>query len=200
VRLAGVVHGLLPDQPLPAALLALMLLQHSRRDARVGPDGELVLLSDQDRSRWRADEIATALGLLAPLVGARLDGEARSYLLQALIAAEHARAQRADETDWPRIATLYGELETHTGSPVVRLNRAVAVAEASGPAAGLALLDGLDSVLPQGHRLPAVRAELLVRAGRPVDAESEFARAIAQCDNDAERQHLVRRRVETTCG
>ncbi|HEU4332012.1 MAG TPA: DUF6596 domain-containing protein [Lapillicoccus sp.] len=200
VRLAGVVHDLLPEQPLPAALLALMLLQHSRRDARVGPDGDLVLLPDQDRSRWRGDEIAVALGLLAPLVGAELDGQARSYLLQALIAAEHARAQRAEDTDWARIATLYGELETHTGSPVVRLNRAVAVAEASGPEPGLALLEGLDDVLPDGHRLPAVRGELLVRAGRTGEASAEFERAIARCDNEVERLHLVRRRVETTGG
>jgi RNA polymerase sigma-70 factor (ECF subfamily) len=196
VRLAGVVHSLLPDQPLPTALLALMLLQHSRRDARVGDDGELVLLPDQDRSRWRADEIAVALELLAPLVDAHLDGEARSYLLQALIAAEHATASTADETDWARIAALYGELEAHTGSPVVRLNRAVAVAEASGPEMGLALLDDLDGALPDGHRLPAVRAELLVRAGRANEAAGAFELAIARCGNAVERAHLERRRAE----
>ena len=155
VRLARVVHDLLPEQPLPTALLALMLLQHSRRDARVGPDGRLVLLPDQDRRRWRSDEIAEGLGLLAPLVEADLAGEARSYLLQALIAAEHATAATAADTDWTRIAALYGELETHTGSPVVRLNRAVAVAEASGPEDGLTLLDGLDE--PAARRPPAAR-------------------------------------------
>ncbi len=195
VRLTGVVHDLLPDQPLPTVLLALMLLQHSRRDARIGADGRLVLLPDQDRTRWRTDEITTALGLLAPLVGAELQGEARSYLLQALIAAEHATAARAEDTDWLRIAALYAELETHTGSPVVRLNRAVAVAEASGPEAGLSLLDGLDGALPDGHRLPAVRAELLLRAGQRGEAHREFDLAISRCANDVERAHLERRRA-----
>jgi predicted RNA polymerase sigma factor len=196
VRLAGVVHDLLPDQPLPTALLALMLLQHSRRDARIGADGRLVLLPDQDRTRWRTDEIATALDRLAPLVGADLQGEARSYLLQALIAAEHATATRAEDTEWARIAALYAELDTHTGSPVVRLNRAVAVAEASGPAAGLSLLEDLDAALPDGHRLPAVRAELLLRAGRAGEATREFDVAISRCANDVERAHLERRRAD----
>jgi predicted RNA polymerase sigma factor len=196
VRLARVVHDLVPDQPLPTALLALMVLQHSRRDARVDVEGRLVLLPDQDRSRWHADEITSALSLLAPLVGADLEGEARSYLLQALIAVEHAIAVRAADTDWPRIAGLYAELERHTGSPVVRLNRAVAVAEAAGPAAGLDLLDGLEAALPEGHRLPAVRAELLVRAGRAGEAVAEFDIAVARCGNDVERAHLERRRSE----
>ena len=196
VRLAGVVHHLLPDQPLPTALLALMLLQHSRRDARIAADGRLVLLPDQDRTRWRTDEIATALDLLAPLVNADLQGEARSYLLQALIAAEHATAARAEDTDWTRIAALYAELETHTGSPVVRLNRAVAVAEASGPEAGLSLLEGLDGALPGGHRLPAARAELLLRAGRRHEATREFEVAISRCANDVERAHLERRQAD----
>jgi len=196
VRLAGAVHDLLPDQPLPTALLALMLLQHSRRDARIGADGRLVLLPDQDRTRWRTDEIATALDRLAPLVGADLQGEARSYLLQALIAAEHATATRAEDTEWARIAALYAELDTHTGSPVVRLNRAVAVAEASGPAAGLSLLEDLDAALPDGHRLPAVRAELLLRAGRAGEATREFDVAISRCANDVERAHLERRRAD----
>lgn len=196
VRLAGVVHHLLPDQPLPTALLALMLLQHSRRDARIAADGRLVLLPDQDRTRWRTDEIATALDLLAPLVNADLQGEARSYLLQALIAAEHATAARAEDTDWTRIAALYAELETHTRSPVVRLNRAVAVAEASGPEAGLSLLEGLDGALPGGHRLPAARAELLLRAGRRHEATREFEVAISRCANDVERAHLERRQAD----
>jgi RNA polymerase sigma-70 factor (ECF subfamily) len=192
-----VVHDLVPDQPLPTALLALMLLQHSRRDARLGADGRLVLLPDQDRRLWRPDEIASALHLLAPLVTQDLVGDARSYLLQALIAAEHATAATAADTDWTRIATLYGELETHTGSPVVRLNRAVAVAEAEGPLAGLILLDGLEGQLPEGHRLPAVRAELLVRAGRRNEAATQFDLAVARCGNAVERDHLLRRRAET---
>ena len=150
-----------PDAELDA-LLALMLLQHSRRDARVDEDGGLVLLPDQDRRRWHADEIDEAIALLT---AAECDAPATPYLLQALIAAEHAIAATAADTDWSRIADRYGELEELTGSPVVRLNRAVAVAEADGPLAGLRLLEGLD--LP-GHRLPGVRGELL----RPRPARS----------------------------
>lgn len=168
------------------ALLALMLLQHSRRDARVR-DGGLVLLPDQDRSRWRHDEITEAMELLTPLATA----PPAPYLLQALIAAEHAIAPTAADTDWIRIAARYAELESVTGSPVVRLNRAVAVAEADGPIAGLVLLDGLD--LP-GHRLPATRAELLLRADQYDAARAAFDQAIALCDNDAERAHLTARR------
>ena len=171
------------------ALLALMLLQHARRDARVRYDGDrprLVLLPDQDRSRWRSDEIGEALDLLRPHVLA----PGSPYLLEALIAAEHAVAPSPAATDWVRIAARYAELEELTGSPVVRLNRAVAVAEADGALAGLALLDGLD--LP-GHRLPAVRGELLLRAGRDPEARAAFARALELCGNDAERAHLEER-------
>lgn len=135
------------------ALLALVLLQHSRRDARVR-GGVLVLLPDQDRRLWRTDEVVEALDLLTPLAAG---APSTPWLRQALIAAEHAVAPRAAVTDWPRIARWYAELESLTGSPVVRLNRAVALAEAQGAAAGLRLPDGLD--LP-GHRLPAVRAEI----------------------------------------
>ncbi len=170
------------------ALLALMLLQHSRRDARVDR-GELVLLPDQDRTRWRRDEIDEAIGLLTPLAAR---GTSTPYLLQALIAAEHAVAATVADTDWPRIARWYAELDELTGSPVVRLNRAVAVAEADGPDAALALVADLD--LP-GHRLPAVRAELLARAGRPAEARAAFEAAIGACDHDAERAHLERRRA-----
>ena len=171
------------------ALLALMLLQHARRDARVRYDGDrprLVLLPDQDRSRWHADEIDEALDLLVPHVLA----PGSPYLLEALVAAEHAVAPSPGATDWGRIAARYAELEDLTGSPVVRLNRAVAVAEADGPLAGLALLDGLD--LP-GHRLPAVRGELFRRAGREPAARAAFARALELCGNDAERAHLEER-------
>ncbi len=164
-----------------------MLLQHSRRHARVR-DGELVLLPDQDRSLWVRPEIDEAIALLTPLAHA----PPAPYLLQALIAAEHALTVTAAETDWPRIAERYAELDALTGSPVVRLNRAVAVAEADGPLAGLALLDGVD--LP-GHRLPGVRGELLLRAERYDDARAAFDEAIAACANDAERAHLVRRRA-----
>lgn len=191
IRLVRVLREVVPTE-LPRrteldALLALMVLQHSRRDARVR-DGALVLLPDQDRSRWHRHEIAEAMSLLTPLATA----PPAPYLLQALIAAEHAIAPTGADTAWPRIAARYAELESLTGSPVVRLNRAVAVAEADGPVAGLALLDGLD--LP-GHRLPATRAELLLRAGRHDAARAAFDQAIALCDNDAERAHLEARRA-----
>ncbi len=169
------------------ALLALMLLQHSRRDARVA-DGRLVLLPDQDRRAWHHDEIAEALGLLTPW----LSGPSTAYLLQALIASQHAVAPRAADTDWTRIAGWYAELEELTGSPVVRLNRAVAAAESDGPHAGLRLLEGLD--LP-GHRLPGARAELQARAGLVDAARRSFSEAIALCDNEAERAHLLERQA-----
>jgi RNA polymerase sigma-70 factor (ECF subfamily) len=165
-----------------------MLLQHSRRDARA-VDGRLVLLPDQDRSRWQVAEITEALDLLRPRVGA----PASPYLLQALIAAEHAIAPTAAATDWDRIVQRYEELEALTGSPVVRLNRAVAVAEASGPAAGLEVLAGL--TLP-GHRLPATRAELLARLARLDEARTAYDEAIGRCGNLAERAHLIQRRSE----
>ncbi|MGW6279990.1 RNA polymerase sigma factor [Kribbella sp. NPDC055071] len=188
IRLVEVLRKVGPPHPEVDALLALMILQHARRDARVR-DGQLVLLPDQDRALWRTTEIAEALRLLTPL--ARRAPSA-PYLLQALIAAEHSNPAT---TDWPRIAGWYEELEAMTGSPVVRLNRAVAVAEADGPAAGLALLEGVE--LP-GHRVFAVRAELLVRAGRAAEALAAYDAALAVCENAAERTHLTRRR-STTC-
>ena len=187
IRLARVIRDVAPVNTELDALLALMLLQHSRRDARVGRAGELVLMADQDRSRWHRVEIDEAVELLTPLAGA----PPAPYLLQALVAAEHAIAPTADDTAWTRISRHYAELEELTGSPVVRLNRAVAVAEADGPLAGLRLLDGLD--LP-GHRLPGVRAELLLRAGRYDEARDAFDLALSRCDNEAERRHLRSRR------
>lgn len=191
VRLVRVVREVAPA-PAPDldALLALVLLQHSRRDARVA-DGELVLLPDQDRSRWHGAEIIEALDLLTPLATA----PATPWLLQALVAACHAVAPTAAGTDWSRIAALYAELEDLTGSPVVRLNRAVAVAEADGPEAGLRLLEGLD--LP-GHRLPGVRAELLARAGQHAAAVAAYDAALAVCDNTPERRHPELRRTVNT--
>ena len=150
----------------------------------------MVLLPDQDRSRWRRDEIAEALTLLEPMMSARWPGLTGEYFLQALIAAEHAVAQRARDTRWDRIAGLYAELETVTGSPVVRLNRAVAVAEAEGPEAGLALLDGLDAALPRSHRLSAVRAALLADLGRLTAAREAYALALELCRNELEAEHL----------
>ena len=150
----------------------------ARRGIRFGVHGA------QD-VRSRVDE---AIGLLTPLVRE----PSAPYLLQALIAAEHAIARTAADTDWARISRHYAELEDLTGSPVVRLNRAVAVAEADGPLAGLALLEGLD--LP-GHRLPGVRGELLARAGRTAEAAAALTEALALCENDAERRHLEERLI-----
>ena len=193
VRLVRVVRAVAPhDLPQAAAhdldaLLALVLLQHSRRDARVR-DGEPVLLPDQDRSSWHVDEVVEALGLLTPLAA---EAPATPFLLQALVAAAHATAPSAADTDWARIAGWYAELEALTGSPVVRLNRAVAVAEVEGPGAGLLLLQDLD--LP-GHRLPAARAELLARAGRPTEAAAAYDVAIGLCEHRPAREALERRR------
>jgi len=182
VRLGRVLRELLPGRADLDGLLALMLLQHSRRDARVDA-GRLVLLPDQDRGRWHDEEITEALAVLTPHV----TGPGTPYLLQALIAAEHAIAPHPDATDWPRIVARYDELVAVADSPVVRLNRAVAVAEADGPLAGLRALDGLELV---GHRLPGVRGELLARVGRTDEARAELERAVDLCDNDAERAHL----------
>ena len=197
IRLARVLDALLPNQPVVLALLSLMTLQHSRRDARVSADGRLVLLPDQDRRRWHAEEIRAGLDLLRQ-VPADASGLAREYLLQGRIASEHAIAARSADTGWRRIADLYAELESLTGSPVVRLARAVAVMEADGPDAGLILLDGLDERLPRHHRLPAVRAEFLVRAGRTAEAGVSFEVAIELCGNEAERDHLRKRAAEIT--
>ena len=191
IRLARVLREVAPAHVELDSLLALMLLQHSRRDARVDDQGDLVLLPDQDRRRWRSEEVAEALALLTPWARA----PATPYLLQALIAAEHAVAPSAADTNWPRIARRYSELEDITGSPVVRLNRAVAVAETDGPLAGLALLDGLDL---SGHRLPAVRGQLLLRLGRDEEARAELLRALDACGNEAERAGLRRLLDATT--
>lgn len=184
IRLVRVLREVAGEQPDLDALLALMLLQHGRRDARV-IEGDLVLLPDQDRTRWYAEEIGEALDLLTPLVNAT----PTRWLLEALIASEHAIAATPEATAWLRIAGYYRELEDLTGSPVVRLNRAVAIAETDGPLAGLALLEGLE--LP-GHRLPATRGQLLARAGDVTRARAEFDQAITLCDNEPERRALAR--------
>jgi len=187
VRLAALLHDLVPDAPPVRALLALLLLQHSRRDARVS-GGKLVTLDEQDRDSWHRDEIAAGLGLV---VGLEPDhGYAEELRLQALIAAEHARTSTAKATDWARIAAYYADLEELTGSAVVRLNRAVAVAEADGPAAGLELLAGLEEELHGNHRVAAVRADLARRAGNAELAETAYREAIELCENDVERVHL----------
>ena len=191
IRLVRVLRDVVPRTPSELdALLALMLLQHSRRDARQ-VDGRLVLLPDQDRVRWHQDEIAEALGILEPYVHA----PPAPYLLQALIAAEHAIARSAADTDWGRIVTRYDELLALADSPVVRLNRAVAIAESDGPLAGLAAL--AESRAP-GHRYDGVRAELLARAGLVDEAMAAYDDALAACGNEAERTHLQGRRDRLT--
>jgi RNA polymerase sigma-70 factor, ECF subfamily len=195
IRVQRIVVELAPDDSEAVGLLALMLLQHARRDARVDA-GTLVRLADQDRGRWVRADVDEGLAVLRRAAGlARAPGP---YTVQAAIAAEHMRAATAADTDWAAIARLYGQLERLTGSPVVRLNRAVAVAEAEGAAAGLALLDGLEELLPRHHRLPATRAELLRRLGDHTGAVAEYDRAIERVGTAAERAYLISRRDELT--
>lgn len=190
VRLAEVLHALVPDADQVRAALALVTLQHARRDARV-LDGRLVTLAQQDRSMWQHREIQRGLELLATLPTS--EGYTEELRLQGLIAAEHVGAAHAGATNWAAIAAHYAALEAHTGSPVVRLNRAVAVAEADGPRAGLALLVALDGVLADNHRLAAVRGELAQRAGDLDLAVSSFQRAVELCANETERAYLITR-------
>jgi RNA polymerase sigma-70 factor (ECF subfamily) len=192
IRLGRLLFELLPRESEVTALLALMLLQHARRDARV-EDGHLVLLPDQDRGRWHREEIAEALELTGRALRLGLPGP---YLLQAMIAAQHALTAQASQTDWRAVAALYGQLEQLQPSPIVRLNRAVAVAEADGPAAGLELLDDLDQALPGSHQLPAARAEFLLRLDRIDDALRAYDRALALAGNDVVRSHLMERRAQ----
>jgi predicted RNA polymerase sigma factor len=188
IRLVRVVLGLRPDEPALVALLALMLLQHSRRDARAR-DGHLVLLADQDRTRWHHDEIAEATRLLAaPSLAGPVTLLAASYVLQGRIAAEHATAPSAADTRWDRVVGLYDLLLQVAPSPSARLARAVAVAEDRGAAAGLDALDGLE--IPDSHRPAAVRAELLTRTGNVDAARAAYDQAIAACRNDVERAFL----------
>jgi RNA polymerase sigma-70 factor (ECF subfamily) len=175
------------------ALLALMLLHDARRETRVDEAGDVVLLEDQDRTRWDRAQIAEGVALAE---SALKEGGARPYALQAAIAALHAEAAQARETDWPQIAALYGELARVHPSPVVSLNRAVAVGMAQGPLAGLPLLDGLDDVLGDYHLLPAARADLLRRLARWRDAAAEYRRALTLTPSAAERRFLTRRLAE----
>ena len=193
IRLNRVVAALLPTEPDPLALLALMLLHHSRRDARTDEDGQLILLADQDRRRWHQPEIAEGVRLIER---AATFERSTSYLLQAGIAAEHATAPSAADTDWAAIAALYARLEQVTGSPVVRLNRAVAVAETQGPATALALLADLDGELAHSHLLPAARADFLRRLGRRAEARAEYTRALGLVGNASERDFFTRRLAE----
>jgi RNA polymerase sigma-70 factor, ECF subfamily len=171
-----------------------MLLHHARRAARVGPDGELVLLADQDRRRWDHAAIAAALPLVDRALTAR--HPPGTYALQAAIAAVHAQAERPEDTDWQQIAALYGELVRAEPGPVVELNRAVAVAMAEGPHAGLALIDGIAGALEDYHLLHAARADLLRRDGRLDEAAGAYRRALPLAANGAERAFLQRRLAE----
>jgi RNA polymerase sigma-70 factor (ECF subfamily) len=169
-----------------------MLLQHSRRDARVGDDGRLILLADQDRRRWRRDGIDEALARLTdPVLMRPVSPLAASYIVQAHIAAEHATAASPEETRWDRIVGQYDLLLRLVPSPSIRLARAVAVAEASGPESGLVALDGIE--IPGSHRVAAVRAELLFRYGDIAAAKAAYDDAIAVCRNDTERAHILER-------
>jgi len=193
VRLGRVLAGLAPDEPEVHGLVALMEIQSSRLRARVGPGGEPVLLLEQDRSRW--DQLLIRRGLASLARAEALGGSRGVYALQAAIAACHARARTAEATDWERIATLYDELAAVSPSPVVELNRAVAVGMARGPGAGLALVDVLASerALANYHLLPAVRGDLLERLGKREEAREEFARAASLTRNEREREFFERR-------
>jgi RNA polymerase sigma-70 factor (ECF subfamily) len=198
IRLARLVVELLPDEPEAEGLLALMLLHDARREARVGPDGELVLIEDQDRARWDGARIREGQALVER---ALRRGQPGSYQLQAAIAALHDAAPSADATDWPQIAVLYEALRRHDPSPVVELNLAVAVAMADGPATGLAMIEALSATdaLAGYPYLHAARADLLRRLGRWSEAAEAYRRALELTSNGSERVFLERRRqaVET---
>ncbi len=190
IRLARLVRALMAPPPAEAtALLALMLLHDSRRDARLDDAGDLVLLEEQDRRRWNREQIAEAL----PLVEEALRSGPGAFGVQAAIAALHCQATRAEDTDWPQIVRLYDVLERLQPSPIVSLNRAAAVAMLDGPRPALALIDALGGDLDRYYLLHAARADLLRRLGSPAEAAKSYARALALVTNDAERRFLERR-------
>jgi RNA polymerase sigma-70 factor (ECF subfamily) len=191
IRLGRLLLQLMPTETEVRGLLALMLLQHARASARSDAAGELVTLDEQDRSRWDSALVEEGLALLT--------GTESPYQLQAEIAACHSRAATYTDTDWPRIAALYTRLTTLLPSPVVELNRAVAVAMATGPATALPLLDELERSghLAKYHLLPATRADLLRRLGRDIEAAMEYERALALAPTEAEQRYLARRLTET---
>ena len=190
IRLARLLTGLMPDEPEVSGLLALMILTHSRRPARVDGEGALVRLADQDRSRWDARLIAEGQDLVRASLRRDRPGP---YQIQAAIAAVHSDAARPEDTDWSQIVALYDHLLALAPSPVVRLNRAVAVGELRGPAAALVELEGVDL---DTHLFHAARAEMLLRVGAGVEALAAFDAAIARSTNHAERAFLVGRRQE----
>jgi RNA polymerase sigma-70 factor (ECF subfamily) len=194
MRLGRILVTLLPDESEVHGLLALMELQASRLRARTGPGGEIVTLLDQDRGRW--DRLLMHRGLAGLARAEQLGGGTRPYAVQAAIAAVHARARTAEATDWPRIAALYAVLAWVAPSPVIELNRAVAVSMAEGPAAALELIDGLEGRLHDYHLLPTVRGDLLAKLGRPAEARAEFERAAGLTANERERDLLLARAQE----
>jgi RNA polymerase sigma factor (sigma-70 family) len=200
LRLGRILVGLVPDEAEVHGLVALMEIQASRSRARVGPTGEPILLLDQDRGRW--DHLLIRRGLAALERAERLAGSWGSYTLQAAIAACHARARTGDETDWQRIATLYAELAELMPSPIVELNRAVAVGMAFGPAAGLELVDELasEASLKNYHLLPSVRGDFLSKLERFDEARAEFERAASLTRNARERDFLLERAATATRG
>ena len=193
LRVGRVLAELVPDEPEVHGLVALMEIQASRSAARVGPSGEPVLLLDQNRARW--DRVLIGRGLAALDRAERLGGAFGPYALQAAIAACHARALAAEDTEWARIAQIYDVLARLTPSPVVELNRAVARGMADGPEAGLALVDALrsDPSLQEYHLLPSVRGDLLMKLGRHAEAQPEFERAASLTRNARERELLLQR-------
>jgi predicted RNA polymerase sigma factor len=193
LRLGRILAELMPSEPEVHGLVALMEIQASRLKARTGPDGDPILLLDQDRARW--DQLLIRRGLAALDRARALERPLGPYWLQAAIAACHARARTAEETDWPQIAALYGTLAQISPSPVVELNRAVAVGMASGPADGLELVDALiaSDALSDYHLVHSVRADLLERLGRREEAREEWASAAAMTRNERERALLLRR-------
>jgi predicted RNA polymerase sigma factor len=197
VRLARGAHAALPRDAEVTGLLALMLLTDARRPARTGPGGELVPLGEQDRARWDRRLITNGLNLLT---SALRQGRAGEYQLQASIAALHDQAPSHASTDWARILALYDRLERMTGNPMVTLNRAVATAMVGGPAAGLALLDGLGDRLGDHHRVHSVRAHLLEQAGDTGGAIAGFEAAAARTANLRERDYLVMKAARLATG
>jgi RNA polymerase sigma-70 factor (ECF subfamily) len=193
MRLAKLLAVLMPDEAEVLGLVSLMLLQDSRRDARADANGELILLEDQDRTLWDRDRIAEGLRILDRALALRSSG---AYQLQAAIAALHAQAHSADDTDWRQIALLYAALDRATGSPVVALNRAVAVAMAEGYERGLELMDGLP--LDNYHLFHAARADLLRRLERHEEAAAAYRRALELARSEPERRYLSGRLAEVT--
>jgi len=187
IWLVRVIDRLLPGEPEVRGLLALTLLQHSRREARTDAAGDLVLLEDQDRARWDHDMIDEGLALIDGALRERRPGP---YQVQAAIAALHARAPRPEDTDWPQIAGLYGSLGAMTPSPVIELNRGVAVAMADGPTAGLSVLEPLADDLEHYHLFHAARADLLRRSDRRDEAAESYRRALELATNAAEHRFL----------